>query len=204
MSSIKVQSDLPINLIVSTIMMTYNSTPHIMTGESHFTLITGMDMVIPQSQQLYSFVDHYQREGHMEFVNTLRNESLHYMIDKLKIDVKSKSNKFTKVQVGDLVICQYNPKELLNLSKINKGVKLLPKYSEPYRVIKLCNSSGTQLKVQSIWSHKKSKIINLSQTIKLPKLSDYNLMDAKLDILNDTDNNTQNNAEWMANKRMKK
>lgn len=66
-------------------------------------------------------------------------------------------------------MCKLNPYEIKKITEQRGGEKLLPHFTEPYRVLKVLNDEGSQLLVRSIYSHKSVKKVSKRNIIVIPK-----------------------------------
>jgi len=96
----------------------------------------------------------------------------HQCLSKLIYDVRKRQSKLpgnkAKLEIGQLVIRQLRPAEVVGRQSLMKAVKVAMKWSEPHRIISFKNADRTVLRIKSIWRDTNMVEVNVSQILPIP------------------------------------
>ena len=103
--------------IVASVMLAYRSTPHPVTGESPYRLMTGLDLVLPHFQDWAEYsVDNMDTYRRFSLLAQVRKDCLDRTLRNASRNSPTTSNKSkAPLNVGDLVVCWLTPTEVAKL-----------------------------------------------------------------------------------------
>ena len=178
--------------IVASVLLAYRSTPHPMTGESPYRLMTGMDFVLPHFQQWadYSF-EHMDTYRRFNLLAQVRKDCLDHALRRAAKHQPTSQNKLNcMTKVGDLVVCWLNPNEVSKLLSRFGNLKFAPRWSEPCRVMKFLDADKNSMLVKSIWHKGILRKVHMSDVRRLPtQLVPETLNAAKFELIADLKRN---------------
>lgn len=91
-----------------------------------------------------------------------------------------------KFEINDLVICWLNSHEVAKLLKRFGTTKMMPRWSEPCRILRFKNKERTIAVVQSIWHEGLYREVSIGDILALPRtLHEETLSAAKYEMLGD-------------------
>ena len=166
------QTSWPLVDVVASVLMAYRSTPHPVTNESPYRLMTGLDMVLPNFQEWAEYsVDNMDAYRRFNLLAQVRRDCLDRVLRNAAYNHQRHHNK-TKVsrplQVGDLVIYWLNPSEVSKLLIRFGSMKFAPRWSEPCRIQRFLNQEKTVMIVKSIWHKGIVKKVHQNDVMPLP------------------------------------
>ena len=178
--------------IVASVMLAYRSTPHPVTGESPYRLMTGLDLVLPHFQEWAEYsVDNMDTYRRFSLLAQVRKDCLDRTLRNASRNSPTTSNKSkAPLNVGDLVVCWLTPTEVAKLLIRFGSLKFAPRWSEPCRIVKFFNEERSTMMVKSIWHKGLLKKVHEADVLRLPtRITTETLNAAKFDLIADLKRN---------------
>ena len=157
--------------IVASVLMAYRSTPHPVTGESPYRLMTGLDMVLPHFQQWAEYsVENMESYRRFNLLAQIRRDCFDRVLRVAATKAKEpKGRANQKMEVNGLVVCWLSPHEVAKLLPRFGNLKFVPRWSEPCRILRFVNEEKTVMVVKSIWHRGIVRKVHECDVMPLPK-----------------------------------
>eukprot|EP00918_Siedleckia_nematoides_P029068 GHVU01062490.1.p1 GENE.GHVU01062490.1~~GHVU01062490.1.p1 ORF type:complete len:326 (-),score=27.34 GHVU01062490.1:2749-3726(-) len=103
----------------------------------------------------------------MEALRIIRKDVLRTLV--MKSLERAATTKPALIKAGDIVLCKWRDGEVGWRNQLYEGEKLMPKWTEPKRVLRATNARSTQFLVRSIWLVQKPRLYSRNDMRLVPE-----------------------------------
>lgn len=169
-----------IHEITASVLFAYRATPHPSTGFAPYFLLTGMDMSTPFRQEWADLTTPRPYSTRLQGLATARHltaERLARAAVHRQEKESPRSRSPLPVKIGDLVIYRFSPHDIraTAATEAKRAKKTVPRWSEPFRVLKFTDERGQVAVIQSLWDEGVRREVHAADLLLIPKVLDENI-----------------------------